>query len=359
MGLENKSIDELKPVATWLLFICFLIFVMVLVGGATRLTDSGLSITEWLPIMGAIPPLTEQDWAIAFNKYKQIPEYKLENQGMSLSEFKFIFWWEWSHRFMGRFIGVVFFIPMLWFWLTGRLNNQLKIKLLILFFLGGIQGALGWYMVQSGLVDRVDVSQYRLAAHLGLAVFIFAATYWVYLGLEKSRGIRSVFKNINTTKLSGTGLTILIFLQIVLGAFVAGLHAGRAHNTWPLMDGQIIPDGLLQMSPWYLNFFENSLTVQFDHRVLAYIILLWACVQTYMVAKNMGEGRHLHSISLLLLAIFAQISLGIWTLLEVVPLSLGLLHQGGALILLLISLTHLHSLYYPRKPDLYQQRPAD
>ena len=326
---------------------------MVLVGGATRLTDSGLSITEWKPILGAIPPLTDQAWQIAFEKYKQIPEYKLQNAGMSLSEFKFIFWWEWAHRFLGRFIGIAFFIPMMWFWFTGKLTGKLKIKLSFLFILGGLQGALGWYMVQSGLVDRVDVSQYRLAAHLGLAIFIFACTYWVYLGLEKTDGIRSVFSNLSIVQISGAGLIIAIFLQIILGAFVAGLHAGKAHNTWPLMDGQIIPDGLLSMSPFYLNFFENALTVQFDHRVLAYIITAWCILQIFWVAKYMGEGRHLRSAALLMLAVTAQVGLGIWTLLYQVPISLGLLHQAGALVVLLIGLTHLHSLFYPRKPELY------
>lgn len=342
------SDESARAIRIWLLVIIGLIFAMVMLGGATRLTNSGLSITEWKPILGAIPPLTDADWLDAFDKYKKIPEYKLENEGMSLSEFKYIYWWEWSHRFLGRFVGIVFFIPMLFFWIGGHLNRPLKFKLMVLFILGGLQGALGWYMVQSGLVKRVDVSQYRLAAHLGLAVFLIGAVYWVYLDLLKRLG-QSITARLLRVKLWGTVLVAAIFSQILLGALVAGIHAGKSHNTWPLMDGKIIPDGLAAMSPWYLNFFENVLTVQFDHRMLGYLIFVLVIVQIYLVASRMGEGRHLSSIVLLFLAVVGQIVLGVWTLLTLVPLSLGLYHQAGAVIVLLISLTHLHSLYYPRK----------
>ncbi len=344
------NIDESSSnaIRLWLLIIIGLIFTMVLVGGATRLTNSGLSITEWKPIMGAIPPLSEQDWQSAFDKYKAIPEYKAENEGMSLNEFKLIFWWEWSHRFLGRVIGLVFFLPMLFFWISGKLNRSLKIKLSGLFILGGLQGGLGWYMVKSGLVDRVDVSQYRLAAHLGLAVFIMAATYWVYLSLQKPVG-QSFSARLLRVKLWGTTLVVAIFFQILLGALVAGIHAGKSHNTWPLMDGKLLPDGLVSMSPWYLNFFENVLTVQFDHRILAYAIFFLCMMQIYLVTTRMGEGRHLRSIALLFLAIVGQIALGVWTLLAHVPFALGIYHQAGAIIVLMVAITHLHSLYYPRK----------
>ncbi len=347
MGHTTKTENDNNLIGLWLLTICLLIFSMVIIGGATRLTNSGLSITEWKPIMGAIPPLTDQDWHVAFEKYKLIPEYKLENRGMSLNEFKYIFWWEWFHRFLGRFIGIVFLVPMLLFWVSGKFTLDLKLKCSALFILGGLQGALGWYMVKSGLVDRVDVSQYRLAAHLGLAIFIFAATYWVYLGLKPITYHQEKLTRMGFVKFSGTVLVIGLFLQIVLGAFVAGLHAGLSHNTWPLMDGSIIPAGLFTMSPWYLNFFENVLTVQFNHRMLAYVLLIWTCYHLYLVANCMGEGRHLWSIALLLIGLLMQIALGIWTLLAIVPISLGLVHQAGALFVLLIAITHLHSLYYP------------
>ncbi len=349
-GISISEKSE-KSIRLWLLTIIGLIFAMVLVGGATRLTNSGLSITEWKPIMGAIPPLSESDWNIAFQKYKAIPEYKIENKGMSLSEFKLIFWWEWAHRFMGRFIGLAFFVPMLFFWFSGQLNRPLKFQLSGLFILGGLQGALGWYMVKSGLVDRVDVSQYRLTAHLGLAVLIMAAIYWVYLGLQKQVG-KKIEARLLRVKLWGSILVAAIFCQILLGALVAGIHAGKAHNTWPLMEGRLIPEGLGVLSPWYLNFFENTLTVQFDHRVLAYGIFILAIVQVYLVATRMGEGRHLRSVAMLFLAIIGQIALGVWTLLSAVPFSLGIWHQALALIVLLISLTHLHSLYNPRKLDI-------
>ncbi len=344
--------DEYKPVRLWLMTIVTLIFAMVIVGGATRLTNSGLSITEWQPILGAIPPLNDQDWQDAFSKYKQIPEYKIENSGMNLSEFKFIYWWEWSHRFLGRFIGLAFFIPFLFFLVTGRLKStSLKLKLLALFILGGLQGGLGWYMVKSGLVDRTDVSQYRLAAHLGLAVFIMVCTYWVYLSLQHSPGSIMDRAKARLATISGAVLAILVFLQILLGGLVAGIHAGKSHNTWPLMDGQLIPEGLGAMSPWYLNLFENAMTVQFDHRILAYVIFLWSILQIWLVATRMGEGKHLSTMAMLFILIIAQIGLGIWTLLAVVPLDLGLIHQGGALFVLLMSTSHLYSLCHAREPE--------
>lgn len=348
---SNALNDEYKPVRIWLMTIITLVFAMVIVGGATRLTNSGLSITEWKPILGAIPPLGEQDWQEAFSKYKQIPEYKIENSGMSLSEFKFIYWWEWSHRFLGRFIGVVFFIPFLYFWLTGALKTtSLKLKLFALFILGGLQGGMGWYMVMSGLVDRTDVSQYRLAAHLGLAVFIMVCTYWVYMGLKSNPGQLMNRAKTGLATVTGAVLAVLVFLQILLGGLVAGIHAGKSHNTWPLMDGQFIPDGLGAMTPWYLNIFENAMTVQFDHRMLAYLIFFAAIFQVWLVATRMGEGRHLSSVVMLFLLILVQIGLGIWTLLAVVPLDLALIHQGGALFVMLMSTAHLYSLCHAREP---------
>lgn len=324
-------------VRLWLWSIAALIFIMVLVGGATRLTDSGLSITEWQPIIGAIPPLSEADWQKAFSLYKTIPEYSHINPDMTLEGFKKIFWWEWAHRFLGRFIGIAFLIPFLVFWARGLLHKAHMPWFIGLFILGGLQGALGWYMVKSGLVDRVDVSQYRLAAHLALAVFIYGLVLWLLFrdGLHKVQSAPS--QSARGLRLSAGLLCASLFLQIILGAFVAGLDAGHSHNTWPLMDGQLIPDGLLIMSPWFVNFFENVLTVQFDHRILAYVIFIWA-LGHFIVSVN--KDVHTLQAASVLFAIIGQIALGIWTLLAQVPISLGLLHQAGALIALALALYH-------------------
>lgn len=317
-----------------------LVFAMVIVGGATRLTDSGLSITEWLPILGAIPPLNEADWLEAFAKYKQIPEYKLVNKGMSLEQFKFIYWWEWGHRFLGRFIGLAFFGPLVLFWLADRIPRWLKPHLIVLFILGGLQGALGWYMVSSGLVDRVDVSQYRLAAHLSLAVVIFAYLFWLALHLGRSRAhVVPVLSN------GGVIVAVIVFVQIVLGAFVAGLDAGQGYNTWPLMDGSVVPSGLFSMTPAWANLFENAMTVQFIHRTFAYIVLAAGCWHAYKILSKAPEGPLQLSAGALGLALFAQFGLGIWTLVMSVPISLGLLHQGGALVLLAVALWNGHVLH--------------
>jgi cytochrome c oxidase assembly protein subunit 15 len=321
----------------WLYFTAFLIFCMVIVGGATRLTDSGLSITEWQPLLGAIPPLTEADWLVAFEKYRQIPEYQLINKGMSLDEFKFIYWWEWAHRFLGRFIGIVFLLPFLYFAFTGSLTAKMLVRFAVLFVLGGLQGALGWYMVASGLVDRVDVSQYRLSAHLTLATVIFGAILWVAFGLARNRHLPS--RGIEWMALALAGLVVL---QVAAGGFVAGLDAGMGYNTWPLMDGQLVPKGLFVMSPAWANLFENAMTVQFNHRVLAYVIAVAAAGYAYVVQTKAA--------GLILLAVILQIVFGIWTLLWQVPLWLGLVHQGGALVGLAAALWNLH-LVLTKSPD--------
>ncbi|MDH3580504.1 MAG: COX15/CtaA family protein [Hyphomicrobiales bacterium] len=336
------EINTSPAVRWWLYALCLLIFAMIIVGGATRLTDSGLSITEWKPILGIIPPLNDIDWQDAFAKYKQIPEYRLVNKGMSLAEFKFIFWWEWAHRFLGRMIGFAFLLPFLFFWLTGRIEKGLISKLIVMFVLGGLQGALGWYMVASGLVDRVDVSQYRLAAHLSAAILIIGYIFWVALSLRPARaGPSEAGRGL---VLSAVGLTALVFLQIALGAFVAGLDAGMGYNTWPLMDGALVPGGLGAMAPWYANLFENALTVQFNHRVAAYAVLVWTLLHTWRVIMRAGEGPFAVSAGVMTLAVLLQVGLGIWTLLAQVPVGLALLHQGGAVLVLAIALIHLHQL---------------
>jgi cytochrome c oxidase assembly protein subunit 15 len=328
--LNPRQEAALPYVRAWLFAVAGLIFLMVIVGGATRLTDSGLSITEWQPLLGAIPPLTEAQWLDAFEKYKLIPEYELINKGMSLAEFKFIYWWEWSHRFLGRFIGVVFFLPFAYFAVMGLLTLRMAGRLVLIFVLGGLQGALGWYMVASGLVDRVDVSQYRLAAHLTVATLIYAATLWVAFGLGTSR--RAPREGHERTALT---IIALILLQIAAGGFVAGLDAGMGYNTWPLMDGELIPKGLFSTSPWWRNMFENAMTVQFNHRVLAYIVFVTVAGYAYV--------RQSRAAGIMFLAALGQVALGIWTLLWQVPLWLGLAHQGGALLLLLAALWNLHA----------------
>jgi cytochrome c oxidase assembly protein subunit 15 len=316
-------------IRAWLWFAAFLVFAMVIVGGATRLTDSGLSITEWQPLLGAIPPLTEADWLRAFEKYKQIPEYSLVNQGMSLADFKFIYWWEWAHRFLGRFIGLVMIVPFIALWLMRRIEQRLVPGLIGLIIFGGLQGALGWYMVKSGLVERVDVSQYRLAAHLTLATAIFGAIVWTALGISDARRRPQTGRD-----WAALGLVILVLMQVALGGFVAGLDAGMGYNTWPLMDGQLVPKGLFVMEPFWRNVFENAMTVQFDHRLVAYAVAIYAALYAWQVRSPAAKAV-LHTVLL-------QVGLGIWTLLAQVPLWLGLAHQAGAMIVLATAVWALH-----------------
>jgi heme a synthase len=316
-------------VRIWLWTIAALIFCMVIVGGATRLTDSGLSITEWKPLLGAIPPLNDAHWLEAFEKYKVIPEYQLQNKWMNLEDFKFIYWWEWGHRFLGRFIGVAFIVPLLYLIATKKLARNLWPKLLLLFVLGGLQGALGWFMVASGLSERVDVSQYRLAAHLTLAFILFAAVVWIALSLDKQR---------NTVKPPAVLMIFmtLLFFQIALGGFVAGLDAGHASYTWPKMNGAWVPDGLAVMQPIWRNWFENALAVQFNHRLMAYALLALAfCVA---VVSKVGSGWMVFA------AVVAQAVIGILTVLWQIPLWTALMHQGTALIVLALALWHLAKL---------------
>jgi cytochrome c oxidase assembly protein subunit 15 len=317
-------------VSYWLWSIAFLILCMVIVGGATRLTDSGLSITEWKPLLGAIPPLNEAHWLEAFEKYKLIPEYQVQNRGMSLDEFKFIYWWEWAHRFLGRIIGFVFIVPLLYFVAVKAIPRRLWPRLFLLFVLGGAQGALGWFMVASGLSERVDVSQYRLAAHLTFAFALFAGTVWTVLGLNCRRRWLSVPDN-----MIAAGLVVLVFLQVAAGGFVAGLDAGFASNTWPKMNGEWVPAGLFMTEPHWKNFFENALTVQFNHRLMAYGILAYVL---WMARRVPRTGWFVAA------AVLAQMLLGILTVVWNVPLAVALIHQGGALVLLALALWHLHRL---------------
>lgn len=333
-----------RQIGMWLMVIVALVALMVVVGGATRLTDSGLSITEWKPVTGIMPPLSQSHWDSEFEKYKEIPEYALVNSGMTLDDFKGIYYWEWGHRFLGRMIGFAFALPMIWFMARGQVRRSLVPRLIGLFVLGGLQGVMGWYMVMSGLADRVDVSQYRLAAHLGLAVLILTATLWVALGLIQPRKWQGALRDQSPVALAAIGVTALVVLQMLLGAFVAGIHAGKIYNTWPLMEGALVPSGLMAMSPWYLNFFESHLTVQFDHRMVGYLVFFAIVGLVGWIERQKLEPSIRAAARLLAGAVTLQMGLGIAALLSVVPLSLGLLHQAGALVVLLASIYLLHRL---------------
>lgn len=328
----------------WLMVVALCVFAMVIVGGATRLTDSGLSITEWALITGTIPPFSQADWLEAFSRYQQIPQYEHLNKGMSLDAFKAIYWWEWAHRFLGRVIGVIFFVPFVWLLATRRIERRLVPWLVGAFVLGGLQGALGWYMVASGLVERVSVSQYRLAAHLVLASAIFAYLIW----LAESLRVRPP-EAPSPTRLSRTAVAIvvLVFLQIVLGALVAGLDAGLTYQTWPLMDGEFVPGGLLMQSPWWINAFENIATVQFDHRMLAYLLIVVTLAHAIDAGRAAGEGPATARAVYLAGLTFGQAGLGIATLVLGVPLWLALAHQAGAMVVLTLAVVHLHALRNP------------
>ena len=317
-------------IAAWLFVMAAMVFAMVVLGGVTRLTHSGLSMVEWRPVTGWLPPLAEAEWQAVFDKYKQFPEYKEINAGMTLAEFKGIFWLEFLHRLWGRIIGLAFFLPFVFFLAKGWVGRPLAWRLALLFVLGGLQGGMGWFMVKSGLVDRPDVSQYRLAAHLCLAIVIYGLLLWTAFGLrlepepvaERLRGLRR-----------GAGfLTAWIFLTIFSGALVAGLDAGLTFNTFPLMDGDFVPDGAFEMTPLYLNFFENIATVQFDHRILAELTFV-ATLAFWWLARRRGvDGRRRSAVNALAAVAVAQVCLGIATLLTVVPVSLGALHQAGAVV---------------------------
>ncbi|MDH5611497.1 MAG: COX15/CtaA family protein, partial [Gammaproteobacteria bacterium] len=305
---------------------------------------SGLSMVEWAPIMGILPPLDQDAWQKTFQLYQQYPEYQLKNFHMTLEDFKSIFWFEYAHRLLGRSIGIIFFLPFLFFFLTGKVNKSLTPKLLAMFILGGLQGLMGWYMVKSGLVDDPHVSQYRLTAHLTLAIIIYAYMFWVALDLLAPKtASTSMLKDPKLARLAAI-ITGIIFITIMSGGFVAGTRAGFAFNTFPLMNGQLIPDGLFMLDPVWHNFFENIITVQFDHRVLATLLFLIISV-FWLKTRKLGLTPMSHlSIHLLLAALALQITLGISTLLLIVPVSLGAAHQAGAVILLTASLFVSHQL---------------
>ncbi|MDB5626561.1 MAG: heme synthase [Tardiphaga sp.] len=331
-----------RAVRVWLLAMAALIFTMVLVGGATRLTESGLSIVEWKPVTGTLPPLGEAQWTAAFEAYKTIPQYRELNAGMSLSEFKTIFWWEWSHRLLGRFIGIVYLLPFLFFLWRGAFTPDLKKRLWIIFGLGGLQGAVGWWMVASGLTHRTEVSQYRLAAHLMLALAIFAAIVWTLRRLS-DRPAWPVAARLTTSSIV---LLAMTFVQIYFGALVAGLRAGRVFNTWPEIDGALIPSGarLFFETPWWRNFFDNALTVQFSHRMVAYALLTLAVGHLIDAVRSQAARPVVLGALALVAAITMQAVIGIVTLLYQVPIVPALAHQAMALVILTLAVCHVERL---------------
>jgi len=323
--------SENGALIVWLAGCALLVLMMVVLGGITRLTHSGLSMVEWQPLMGVIPPITEADWLEVFSKYKHSPEYQQVNLGMNLSEFKSIFYFEYAHRVLGRLIGLVFLVPLLAFGYQKRLSRPLGISLVSVFILGGLQGLIGWYMVQSGLVDEPRVSQYRLTAHLGLAAALFGSLLWVTTGLAiKNRARELIYAR--RIKCLIISLVILIYLMILLGGLVAGLRAGLVWNTFPLMGDTFIPIGLYEQSPWYLSVFEDRTTVQFHHRMVAFCICALTVFLLIAVVRSKLSRPYKVSVVSWCLLIGSQIVLGILTLLKVVPVPLAALHQALALI---------------------------
>jgi cytochrome c oxidase assembly protein subunit 15 len=328
-------------VAIWLLIVAALIFAMVVVGGVTRLTRSGLSIVEWNPVMGMIPPLTEPQWVDEFGKYQQTPEYQQVNRGMALDGFKRIFYVEWAHRLVGRLIGLAFLLPFLYFLARRWIDRELAPKLIGIFILGGLQGALGWFMVKSGLIDIPRVSPYRLTAHLGLAVVIYAYVLWIAFGLLQPKPER---RTSETSRRVGWFVTALVFVTMLGGGFVAGTKAGFAFNTWPLMYGQLVPEGMFALAPWWANLFENIPTVQFNHRMLAYAVLIAVAIYSGLGLRVNPAPRSRLAFVLLPVAALTQVLLGIATLLLAVPVALGTLHQAGAMIVFSVALYLNHAL---------------
>lgn len=329
-----------KKVVYWLLTGCILIFIMVVIGGITRLTHSGLSISNYKLISGTIPPLNDLEWQEAFDLYKQYPEYQKLNNNFSLQDFKDIYFWEWLHRVIGRLIGIVFFIPFLYFLIAKKLSKPTIKKSIVLLLLGGFQGFLGWYMVKSGLVDNPDVSHYRLAAHLTTAFLTFAYTFWVALDIifPNKKQVNKGFRNLIRGSLA------LLLIQIVYGAFVAGLDAGFIHNHWPMMSEQkfMHQTVYIEQSPLYKNFIEGKSGVQFIHRILAYLVVISVFVIWYKAKKKDLSKHQLIGVNLLLILVGVQFLLGVFTLLLQVPIWLGVAHQIGAFLLLSALIFTLH-----------------
>ncbi len=351
--IAASQTSDNRAVRWWLIAVAALIAVMVLVGGATRLTESGLSIVEWKPVEGILPPLNDAQWTQAFEAYKTIPQYRELNAGMNLAEFKTIFWWEWSHRLLGRVIGVAYLLPFLWFLWRGVLRADLQRRLWLIFGLGALQGAVGWWMVASGLSQRVEVSQYRLATHLVLALLIFAGIVWTLRRMtDRPPLVASV-----RLKITSVVLLVLTFVQLYLGALVAGLRAGKVYNTWPDIDGALIPSTarLFFETPWWRNLFDNTLTVQFEHRMTAYALLVLAVLHALDAIRSRAGTPAVNGALWLVAVITLQATLGILTLLNQVPIDLALTHQAVAIAVLTLAVIQAERLA-ARQPESEQQK---
>lgn len=341
-GTTVQQASSLRAVKWWLIIVAAMIVLMVLVGGATRLTESGLSIVEWKPVTGSLPPLSQEQWTQAFEGYKTIPQYRELNAGMSLDQFKTIFWWEWSHRLLGRVIGMVYLLPFLWFLWRGSLSSDLKRRLWGIFGLGALQGAVGWWMVASGLSQRIEVSQYRLATHLVLALLIFAAIVWTVRRMSEASTMAATAR----LKITSVALLVLTSVQLYLGALVAGLRAGRVYNTWPDIDGALIPSAerLFFEQPWWRNLFDNTLTVQFEHRMTAYALLALAILHAIHAFRSQSETTVKAGALWIVAAVTLQAMLGILTLLYQVPIHLALTHQAMAILVLTLTILQVERL---------------
>jgi cytochrome c oxidase assembly protein subunit 15 len=331
---------SVSGVRAWLWTVAGLVVVMVVVGGATRLTESGLSITEWRPLTGVVPPLSADAWQTEFDSYKRIPQYQKLFPDMTLAQFKTIFFWEWAHRLLGRLVGIVFAVPLVWFWWQRKLTLRLKIALVAILSLGLLQGFVGWWMVQSGLSVRVEVSHYLLAGHLLLASLTLAALVWLAAGLANNASAE-VFAPARLRRTS-TVLLVAIFVQIGLGALVAGLRAGLTYNSWPLMDGHLIPPfkHLATLSPLWRNIIDNITTVQFDHRLLAYGIVALAAWHAIDAQRYAGASLTPQRAAIVAALAFGQAGIGVLVLVLVVPIWAGLLHQAAAVVLLAAATVH-------------------
>jgi cytochrome c oxidase assembly protein subunit 15 len=337
-------------IRVWLMVLFALVCVMIAVGGMTRLTDSGLSITEWRPVTGALPPLSAEEWAAEFEKYRQIDQYRLMNQGMSMAEFQVIYWWEWGHRQLGRVIGLVWALGFLFFWLTKRIPTGWTPRLLLLGALGGTQGAIGWWMVASGLNEgMVSVASYRLATHLGLAFVILGFIAWYTFLLNRSEAELMAARRAREGKLFSlsTGLMHFAFLQILLGALVAGIDAGRGYTDWPLMNGVFFPPEALDMVPIWQNFFENPAMTQFIHRMAGYALAAFALV-VWLRGRKSAHAATRTAFNAVGLVVLAQIILGIVTVLYAAPWQLGIAHQATAVLLWVLIIRARHLSQYPR-----------
>ncbi len=334
--VNDQIAPNLRSVRIWLMIVAAMIVCTLMVGGATRLTESGLSIVEWKPVTGTIPPLNDTEWTKEFDAYKLTPQYRQMNSGMSVGEFKTIFWWEWAHRILARSIGAVFLFPFLWFLWRGAIQSDLKRRLWVIFALGGLQGAVGWWMVTSGLAVRTSVSHVRLAFHFMLAVILFSAIVWTVRRLAT----RSIPPSPVRLRITNWLLLAFMFLQLYFGALVAGLRAGRIFNTWPNIDGVLIPtwERLFYEQPWWRNFFDNMLTVQFAHRMIGYTLLILALAHAIDAVRSRAAAAVVRGAMWLAAAMTLQLILGVATLLNQVPIDLGLAHQANGILVLTLAI---------------------